>query len=183
VTYATILADPPWTWSARSPKGEGRSARKHYGLLTLDEIKGMRGKIEAEAASDSALLLWATSPMMPQALEVMQAWGYIFKSVAFVWVKVNKGMCKPFMGLGYWTRQNAEFVLLGTRGQPHRISKAVSQIIIAERREHSRKPDEIYTRIEALLPGPYLEMFARQRWPGWYSWGDEVDRFPHAPTK
>ena len=122
---------------------------------------------------------------MPQALKVIEAWGFTYKTCAFCW---NKGNTLPLfpddfrdkMGLGYWTRANSEVCLLATRGKPKRLNADVRQIIQAPLREHSRKPDEVYSRIERLVAGPYLELFARQAWPGWDSWGNETEKFEAA---
>lgn len=120
--------------------------------------------------------------MLPQALDLMEAWGFAFKTVVFNWVKLNKsGETKRvaddpfFTGLGYWTRANPELCLLGTRGKPRRQLKAVRRLVVSERREHSRKPDEIYDRIEQLVDGPYLELFARERRGRWDAIGDQLD--------
>jgi N6-adenosine-specific RNA methylase IME4 len=115
------------------------------------------------------LLLWATNPMLKSALALIEAWGFTYKTVAFTWTKLNSKVISPpyssedfFMGTGYWTRANPEQCLLATIGKPRRLSKAVRQLIISPRREHSRKPDEAYGRIEDLASGPYLELFARR---------------------
>ncbi|KKK55097.1 hypothetical protein LCGC14_3077990, partial [marine sediment metagenome] len=149
------------------------------------------------AASDCALLLWVTDPMLPRALELVKAWGFCYKTVGFYWMKLNKNvgsyLTEPpyrgpsaalwfsekdlFTGLGYWTRANPEQCLLATRGHPRRLARDVPRLVVAPRREHSRKPDEVRRRIERLLPGPYLELFARERAPGWDAWGDEVEKF------
>jgi len=170
--YGAILADPPWNFHTWSNKGRNRSADKHYGLLDLDAIKAL--PVGDLAAPDCALFLWATWPMLGDALEVIRAWGFKYKSVGFVWVKVNKDDT-PFMGLGYWTRANTEPCLLATRGKPKRLHADVSQVIIEPRREHSRKPDCVHERIERLVGGPYIELFARRPMAGWTVWGDEVD--------
>jgi N6-adenosine-specific RNA methylase IME4 len=121
------------------------------------------------------LFLWATDPSLPQALEVMAAWGFVYKTVAFTWAKTTKDGTGFPIGCGYWTRANPEQCLLATRGRPQRLSRAVPQLVLAPRREHSRKPDQVYERIEALVPGPYLELFAREQRPGWDSRGYEVE--------
>ena len=134
--YGAIMADPPWHWATRSPKGEGRSASQHYGLMSLDAIKAL--PIAEMAADDCALFLWAIDSMLPQALDVIEAWGFEFKTVGFTWAKENTKSSGFFTGMGYWTRCNPEQCLLATRG-----------------------------RIERLVGGPYLELFARSRAPGW----------------
>jgi N6-adenosine-specific RNA methylase IME4 len=164
VSYGAILSDPPWRFETFSDKGRGRSPK--YRVERAADLAGM----SPPAADNSALFMWTIDTHMQQALSLIAAWGFEYKTVAFIWVK-------PQMGLGYWTRKEAEICLMGTRGKPKRIGRGVRQVIRAPRREHSRKPDEIYSRIEALVGGPYLEMFARQEWPGWASFGNETDRF------
>jgi N6-adenosine-specific RNA methylase IME4 len=162
--YRVILADPPWTFATYSSRGKGRSAEAHYDCMPTGGIAAMR--VAELAAPDCALFLWTTDPMLPQALGLIEAWGFTYKSVAFTWTKPTKDNTGWVMGCGYWTRANPEQCLLATRGRPQRLSRSVRQLIVAPRREHSRKPDEIYDRIEALLAGPYLELFARQAPPG-----------------
>lgn len=166
--YGAILADPPWDFKAWSAKGTGRSAQQHYDTLPLSKLTSL--PILNVAAKDCALFLWVVDSHLDQGIELMKQWGFVYKTIAFIWVK-------PSIGMGKWTRKMAEVCLLGTAGKPHRLSAAVQQVVHAPRREHSRKPDEIYPRIEALVGGPYLEMFARQQWPGWDTWGDETEKF------
>ena len=120
------------------------------------------------AAKDSALFLWATFPQLPEALRLIQAWGFTYKSVAFVWLKQNRKSPGWFYGLGFWTRGNAEVCLLATRGHPKRQAANVHQFIISPVREHSRKPEEAREKIVALMGDlPRVELFARQSPPGW----------------
>ena len=170
--YGAILADPPWHWKARSAKGEGRSAKNHYDVMDAAELKALT----IPAADDCVLFLWAIDPMLPDAFSLIKAWGFTYKTVAFTWAKINLSGKDPIGG-GYWTRANPEMCLLATRGKPKRLNADVRQLLMAPRREHSRKPDEVYGRIERLVSGPYLEMFARQTHPGWDSWGNEVGKF------
>lgn len=114
----------------------------------------------------------------------MKAWDFEYKTCGFCWVKAHANQIdmfrddiEPHMTLGYWTRSNSEVCLLATRGKPRRRATDVKQAIIEPRREHSRKPDEIHERIERLVAGPYLELFARQQRPGWDCWGNETDKF------
>lgn len=179
--FRVILADPPWPFRVRSPRGLGRSPEQHYPTMTADEIAAL--PVASLAAPDCALFLWTTGPQLPLAVDTMRAWGFAYSGVAFVWIKVTKvgGIAT---GLGYTTRQNAEFCLLGRRGAFRRQSKAVHQVIMARRREHSRKPNVIYQRIEQLVgDAPRIELFARQRWPGWSVWGNQMDRFETAPME
>jgi N6-adenosine-specific RNA methylase IME4 len=135
------------------------------------------------------LLLWTTDPLLEKALEIVRAWGFVYKTVGFYWAKLNKSQGKLvfddnsfFTGLGFWTRANPEMCLLATRGKPKRKSSAVKKLVIAPRREHSRKPDEVYDRIEALCDGPYLEMFARRSRPSWDNWGMQGGLFDEGPV-
>jgi N6-adenosine-specific RNA methylase IME4 len=180
--FSCILADPPWRFDHYSTKGEVKSAQRHYACASLDDIKAI--PVADVAARDCYLFLWATGPMIAEALELIPAWGFKYSAMAFVWVKTNKrapvlfwDARAIFKGMGYTTRQNAEFVLLGRRGRPERLSKSVSQIIVAPRREHSRKPDEVFDRVEAFCAGPRLELFARETRPGWASFGNETTKF------
>jgi N6-adenosine-specific RNA methylase IME4 len=191
--YQVVYADPPWRFTTYSDKGKGRSAEAHYDCLSIDEIKAL--PVGTWVARDAVLLLWATDPLLPRALEVIDAWGFTYKTVGFYWVKLNKSATSRlsaewpllaerdfFTGLGFWTRANPEPCLLATRGQPKRSAGDVKKLLIAPRREHSRKPDETYELIERLLPGPYLELFARQSRPGWDAWGNQPQLFDRGPV-
>ena len=173
--YKVIYADPPWYFKSYSDKGEGRNATKHYQCLNLSDIISL--PIGDITQGNSTLIMWVTDPFLQLAFKVIEAWGFTYKTVAFTWVKQNKNNNNYFKGLGYWTRANPEMALLATKGKPRRISSNVDQLIVSNRREHSRKPDELYERIESLLEGPYLELFARNRRKNWDSWGNEVDKF------
>jgi N6-adenosine-specific RNA methylase IME4 len=170
--YGVIYADPPLHFKTWSAKGRGRTADAWYDTLTLDELKAFN--ILQHAAKDCVLLLWAIDPMLTDALDLIAAWGFKYKTVGFYWVKLNRDG-SPFTGLGHWTRNNPEQCLLATRGHPHRLNGGVRKLITSPRREHSRKPEEAYERIENLVAGPYLELFARNRRPGWDALGEEVD--------
>ena len=181
-SYGVIYADPPWNFRNYSEKGTGRNAVAHYPCMDLKQIADM--DVARFAAKDCALFLWATDPLLPKAFDLIKAWGFEFKTVAFYWVKTNKKADLSalserdfFVGLGYWTRANVEQCLLATRGKPPRIAKDVRRLMIAPRREHSRKPDETYARIERLARGPYLELFSRQSRSGWDALGKDVALF------
>jgi N6-adenosine-specific RNA methylase IME4 len=180
--YGVIYADPPWNFKNYSEKGTGRNAIAHYPCMDLKQLAAM--DVARFAAKDCALFLWATDPLLPKALDVIKAWGFEFKTVAFYWAKTNKkanlaslSESDFFCGLGYWTRANVEQCLLATRGKPPRMAKDVRRLLISPRREHSRKPDETYDRIERLARGPYLELFSRQTRAGWDALGKEVALF------
>jgi len=127
------------------------------------------------ADKDCALFLWATYPNLPAAFEVIKAWGFTYKTVAFTWVKWCKRSPGWFVGLGYWTRANAEICLIATKGNPKRMSKRVRQIIDTPLEQHSKKPNEAKVRIVELLGDiPRVELFAREKTLGWAVWGNEV---------
>ena len=126
------------------------------------------------ADPDSVLLLWTTDPFLRHAFDVIDSWGFQYKTVGFYWAKTPV----KWFGTGYWTRANPEQCLLATRGHPRRLNADVRKLVLAPRREHSRKPDELYPAIERLCSGPYLELFARQRREGWDSIGDETESGP-----
>ena len=180
--YRVIYADPPWTFATYSRKGKGRSPEAHYDCMTLDGIKAL--PVADWAADDCVLLLWATDPLLEKAFDVIRAWGFTYKTVGFYWAKLQRNASPAtfertsfFTGMGFWTRANPEPCLLATRGRPKRRSADVRKLVVAPRREHSRKPEEMYDHIEALCGGPYLEMFARSSRPGWDSWGIETGLF------
>lgn len=183
--FGLILADPPWDFSTYSDKAQ-RSAKNHYDTMSVDQICAM--PVGHLASKDCALLLWGTSPNLPDALAVINAWGFTYKSKAFCWAKPNTRQTAGkansdatwFMGMGYGSRANTEDCWLATTGSPERLNADVRELIVAPRREHSRKPDAIYERAERLFPGPYLDLFSRQERPGWTSWGNEVGKFETA---
>ena len=175
--FGCILADPAWRFRTWSETNQAKSASRHYDLMEIEEMAAI--PVSDVAARDCVLLMWVINPMLPHALRLIDAWGFKQKTVAFTWAKRTPRDTAWHIGLGYWTRQNTEQCLLATRGKPKRLPSAtnVPQLLVAPRREHSRKPDEQYERIERLVGGPYLELFARQSRPGWSSWGNETDKF------
>jgi len=173
--YSVIYADPPWKFQTYSERGSQlKSADCHYSCMNIDDIKNL--PVSDIAAEDSVLFLWVTFPLLKEGLEVMEAWGFTYKTCAFNWVKRNKKADSFFMGLGYWTRSNSEICLLGTKGHPKRVSKSVSQICDARIMKHSKKPDEIRNKIVELCGDvPRIELFARERSEGWDCLGNEID--------
>ena len=142
--------------------------------MSIDELCAL--PVETLAEKDCLLFLWATFPQLPEALRLIQAWGFTFKTVAFVWLKLNKKSPTWFYGLGYWARGNAEICLLAKRGKPKRRSAGVHQFIISPVEEHSKKPDVTRDKIIELAGDlTRVELFARQKTPGWDVWGNEVD--------
>ena len=172
--YKIIYADPPWQYRVYSKKGQGRSAENHYHKMNIKDIMAL--PVDKIADKDCILFLWITFPCLKEGIEVMERWGFKYKTCGFNWVKRNKKKNTYFMGLGFWTRSNSEVCLIGTKGQPKRVSKSVSQICDARIMEHSRKPAEIRERIVELCGElPRIELFARDKVKGWDSLGDEID--------
>lgn len=183
--YGLILADPAWGWVSFSGKASAphRTADEPYKVMTIEELRAL--PVADLAAKDCVLIMWVIGSHLDQAIELGRAWGFEFKSDGFVWVKTGKNdpAVRP-IGMGKWVRKQTEYTLIFSRGKPSRLDAGVRQlfetdehVIYAPRREHSRKPDEQYSRCERLATGPYVELFARQRRPGWDAWGDQVEKF------
>jgi N6-adenosine-specific RNA methylase IME4 len=171
--YSAIYADPPWSFDVWSGAGKDRAAENHYPTMSQAEIEAL--PVARLAADDCALFLWAVMPQLPEALRVIEAWGFSYKTCAFVWVKQTRDEERFATGMGYWTRANAELCLLATRGSPPRLNADVHQVVMSPRLDHSRKPDEVASRIERLVPGPYMELFSRQARNGWEAWGNQAN--------
>lgn len=172
--YKIIYADPPWQYRVYSKKGQGRSAENHYHTMNIKDIMAL--PVDKIADKDCILFLWITFPCLKEGIEVMERWEFKYKTCGFNWVKRNKKKNTYFIGLGFWTRSNSEVCLIGTKGQPKRVSKSVSQICDARIMEHSKKPAEIRERIVELCGElPRVELFARDKVKGWDSLGDEID--------
>ena len=171
--YSIIYADPPWKYKVYSPKGLGRSAESHYPTMDTEAICSL--PVQELAEKDCALFLWVTLPCLLDGLSVLKAWGFTYKTIAFVWVKQNRKSDSLFWGMGHWTRSNCEFCILATKGHPKRVSAGVHQVIMCHIEEHSKKPQEARDRI-VLLMGDVsrIELFARQKTDGWDVWGNEV---------
>ena len=168
--YSVIYADPPWKYRATS---NARSPEAHYPTMRTQDICAI--PVPEIADEDCALFIWATMPKLKDAFAVIEAWGFKFKTAAFVWIKLNPNSDRLFWGMGAWTRSNAELCLFATKGQPQRKSTSVHQVIISHLEEHSKKPEEARRRIEALMGAvPKIELFARRTSPGWDVWGNEV---------
>jgi N6-adenosine-specific RNA methylase IME4 len=188
--YSAIVVDPPtqfksYTALQVSNWKSRRDVEKHYRTMTIEQIAELPVKDLAHPQG-CHLFLWATGPNLHRARELIEAWDFKYSSLGFVWVKLRRGLKQvPLFfserdfhkGLGLTTRHNVELVLLARRGNCRRISKEVYELVFAPVREHSRKPDEVYDRIQKYCSGPYVDLFARERRIGWHSWGDEVDKF------
>jgi N6-adenosine-specific RNA methylase IME4 len=173
--FGAVLADPPWKYVTYSERGQGRSASRHYQVMTFEEIASL--PVRDVAASDAWLFLWVPGPHLPFGLQLIECWGFRYSGKAFAWAKQNPSGVGWHMGTGFTTRKNTEDCLLGRRGRPPIKAHDVRELIVAPRRKHSQKPDEQYARIERLVGGPYVELFARQHRPGWHCWGNETDKF------
>ncbi len=172
--FGTILADPPWQFANRT----GKMAPEHrrlarYGTMTQADILAM--PVAALAAPRSHLYLWVPNALVLEGLEVMKRWGFVYKT-NLIWYKVRKDGGPDGRGVGFYFRNVTELVLFGVRGALRTAAPGRRQVnlLATRKREHSRKPDELYALIEACSPGPYVELFARHRRRGWTGWGDEV---------
>lgn len=178
--YQIILVDPPWTFKTYSEKG--KRAKYGWGAYPTMSDKEICDLPIGNIASDNCVLfLWITYPKLESAFKVIKSWGFEYKTVAFTWIKQNKNGKGLWLGLGYWTRANAEICLLATKGNPKRIKANVKQVIISPRQKHSEKPAEIRDRIVKLMGDlPRIELFARKEnklfdnFQNWDVWGNEV---------
>lgn len=173
--FKTILADPPWRFANRTGKVAPEHRRlDRYSTMTLEDIKNL--PVSEVAADNAHLYLWVPNALLPEGLQVMEAWGFRYVSNV-VWAKRRKDGGPDGRGVGFYFRNVTELVLFGVRGRMRTLAPARRQVNMIEtrKREHSRKPDEQYQLIEDCSPGPYLEMFARYAQPGWTAWGDEAD--------
>jgi len=173
-SFDLIMADPPWSFDNYSAKGERKNAKHHYRCLPTEEI--MQFPVYDLATKNSLLWLWATNPMLPQALATMKRWGYEYRTGGS-WVKTTKNG-KIAFGTGYILRSASEPFLIGVRGKPRVEAKNIRSAIHGLAREHSRKPDEAFEAAERMLPlARRLELFSRTDRPGWETFGDEVGKF------
>ena len=172
--YQIIYADPPWSYRVWSKKGQGRSAESHY--KTMSKLSIQEFPISEITAKDCVLFLWVTAPCLLEGIELIEKWGFKYKTIGFTWVKKNKKSPSWFWGLGYWTRANAELCLIATKGKPKRISASVHQVVDTAVEKHSKKPEEVRKRIVDLMGDiPRIELFAREKSNGWDVWGNEVE--------
>ena len=185
---ASLLFDFPKHFATWSPTGQGRSPLKHYATMSPDQMLAHAPEVAALCAPHCWVFAWWPDPHLPQLLPFLTACGFVFSGKAFTWLKMRKGWEEDsafterdvFLGLGHTTREQTETCWLARRGKPGRLSKGIREVIVAAVREHSRKPDQQYPRIEAFCEGPRIELFARCHRPGWVVWGDQIDMFPPA---
>ncbi len=194
--YGVIYADPPWQYKMYSEAGHEKSPQAHYECMSLDELKAMRDDVVFATAQDAACIMWAVFPMLPQALELMEHWGFTYITGGS-WNKLT-ATGKRCFGAGYILRGSSELFLIGRHGAPKIKNKATRNCLFTGdapknlneigiqlnslRREHSRKPDEMILTIENLFHGPYLELFSRQQRNGWDCWGNEAQKFSRGAT-
>lgn len=173
LSYDLIAADPPWRLRTWGEHNQHKSASRHYDLMHTNDIKSL--PVGDLAQRDCVLLMWATGAMLPQAIDVMRAWGFTFKTL-LSWRKVTPNG-KVRMGTGYWARTMHEPILLGTIGKPTKVSGFPS-IFDGIAREHSRKPEEFFALVEKHTTGlRRAELFSRQSREGWDTWGNETTKF------
>lgn len=180
--FKTVLADPPWQFQNRTGKVAPEHRRlSRYPTMKLDEICDL--PVESALDDTAHLYLWVPNALLPDGLRVMEAWGFQYKS-NIVWHKVRKDGGSDGRGVGFYFRNVTELILFGVRGKNARTlqpGRSQVNLLATRKREHSRKPDEIFPIIEACSPGPYLEMFARGVRPGWAVWGNQADE-EYTPT-
>lgn len=177
LSYGTILADPPWQFTNRTGKMAPEHKRlSRYSTLTLQEIKEI--PVALVSAEKSHLYLWVPNALLAEGLQVMEAWGFKYKS-NIVWHKIRKDGGPDGRGVGFYFRNTTELVLFGIRGSLRTLAPGRRQVNIIKtmKREHSRKPDELYDVIESCSPGPYLELFARGKRKNWRQWGNQVEDY------
>lgn len=171
--YDVIYADPPWRYQDKKCNG---ACALHYDTMKIQDIKDL--PVKELAAKDCVIFMWITYPMLKEGIELMEAWGFKYKTIGFQWIKLNKKNGQKFFGLGRWTRGNTEACFIGVRGKPSRKSNKVSQIIEEVTGPHSQKPEVVRDKIRELMGAElnYIELFARQHFEGWDCWGNEVGK-------
>lgn len=176
-TFSTILADPPWRFQNRTGKMAPEHKRlRRYATMSIEEICDL--PVHRYAAEKSHLYLWIPNALLPWGLRAVEAWGFTYKG-NLVWHKIRKDGGSDGRGVGFYFRNVTELVLFGVRGHLRTLQPGRRQVNLFSTRkeEHSKKPLELHRIIQACSPGPYLELFARERLPGWTQWGDEIDTY------
>ena len=170
--YNIIYADPPWSYKDKALAGK-RGACCKYSVMNTTDICNF--PVKQITAKDAVLFMWVTMPKLPECFDLIKAWGFEYKTCAFVWVKKNKKSDSLFWGMGNWTRANTEICLIATKGKPKRQAANIHSVVMTPIEEHSKKPNEIRDRIVSLCGDlPRIELFARQHSDGWDCWGNEV---------
>jgi len=170
--YKIILADPPWAY--RNMGNIQNNVLNHYNTMSNEDIENLN--INDISDDNSILFLWCTFPKLQEGLNTIKAWGFEYKTIGFIWVKTNKNNNKPFFGVGWYTKSNAEVCLIGVKGKAPKISNSVSSVVISKREEHSKKPDEVKKRIiEFCGDIKRIELFAREKSHGFDVWGNEIN--------
>jgi len=175
--FATLLVDPPWRFRHRTGKVSPEHGRlNRYPTMSLEEIAAM--PVEPHLQDNAHLYLWCPNALLPEGLHVLRSWGFEYKT-NLVWYKVRRDGGPDRRGVGFYFRNVTELILFGVRGRMRTLAPARSQanILVEKKQEHSRKPPSTYELVEQCSPGPYLELFARGRVPGWTQWGHEVDSY------
>ena len=168
--------NPPWKYNSRANhKTRFRGgACGHYDLMSMEEIKQL--PIQELADDNCVLFLWTTFPYLADQIKLFKHWGFEYKTLGFSWIKTNKINGKPFFGVGYYAKSNCEVCLMGIKGKLKPVSNTVSSVIISPRQRHSQKPFVVRDKIVELFGDlPRIELFARQRCPGWTSWGNDIE--------
>ena len=177
--YRVILVDPPWAFRTYNDVNQSKKPERHYSTMRLEEIAFLP-VAELGHTAGSMIAIWTTGPMLGHAMQLIDDWGYTFKT-AGAWAKQSRSGNGLAFGTGYLLRCAAEFFLLASRGSPRRREgrdvRRQRNLILAPLREHSRKPEELHGILEAIWRGPYVELFARERRPGWEAWGTETEKF------
>ena len=167
--YQIIYADPPWSYNDKNCNG---NCQQYYSTMSIKDICNL--SVKKISDTNCILFLWCTYPMLKEGLQVIESWGFIYKTIAFQWLKFNKKSNSLFFGLGRWTRGNTEACLIGIKGKISRQNNNVFQVIKTRLRAHSKKPDIVRDKIIQLVGDlPRIELFARQKVEGWDSWGNE----------
>lgn len=175
--FSTIMADPPWRFTNRTGKVAPEHRRlRRYQTMSFDEIRAM--PVASHLAESAHLYLWCPNALLPEGLSVLEAWGFTYKT-NIVWYKIRKDGGPDGRGVGFYFRNVTELVLFGIRGRMRTLQPGRRQVNLfpTRKEEHSRKPLALYDIIEQCSPGPYLELFARERREGWVQWGDELDTY------
>ncbi len=176
--FSTVLADPPWQFKNRTGKMAPEHKRlRRYSTLSLQEIKEL--PVEAIVNDTAHLYLWVPNALLAEGLQVMEHWGFTYKT-NIIWYKVRKDGGPDRRGVGFYFRNVTEIILFGVRGKNARTlqpGRSQENIIVARKREHSRKPDEQYKIIESCSWGPFIELFARGPRKGWFVWGNQAEEY------